>query len=688
MTSPSSITELRPLARGGMAELHVGRMTGLAGVEKLVVVKRILPTLAHRTDFVDMFVSEARVAMLLQHPNIVQTYDVGEDEEGFYLVMEYLEGADLRRVLSQLQHDRRSIPKELAIQVMIGVLAGLHYAHTKSDADGKPLGVVHRDVSPHNTFVTWDGSVKLLDFGVALASTNLAEEDEDLVQGKLRYMSPEQCLNAPVDPRSDVYAAGVMLYELLTGRRAHLGDDRTQIQAAILDQPVPPPSAHGIILDDDLLRIVMRPLEKKRAARFQSARDFQEALEDYCQAQGIFLSPIRLGEWLRDLLPTPQGPTPNRTASITRAPRPGASFRSTPHAELRSLGGFTVVHFRGRLNEAFDGRTVGEQIDGPTIFDLEGIERITSFGIRSWLEMMRVSRARPLYLARVPQAFVNQVSMVRGLLGKASVCSFYAPFLCPDDHTEIRALLAGEDARRMLALGDVPHVPCPLGTAHRPTLDEDLELYDVLSDAFVAEPPAQVRAGIEALDADRDQPPIEKILDDHRTTIHIRRSLDESLRWKRLLDGLEGEVAFDLTEVTRTTDEGVEGLASALASVAPDLSRVTVRAAPRAVWDALATLPVLEGRLELASLVIPVSCPSPACEEHGLVRQVEVMAPPSPAEPFQLDACRTCLGSLAPHGDALVDVPGFTPPPAPPARKREVAQRRGCLAALFGALFG
>lgn len=691
MTSPSSITALTPLARGGMAELHVGRMQGIAGVEQLVVVKRILPSLAHRTDFVEMFISEARVSATLQHPNIVQTYNVGEDDEGYYITMEYLQGADLRRILTCLAQEKTAIPQEFALQIIIGVLAGLHYAHERTGVDGQSLNIVHRDVSPHNAYVTWDGAVKLLDFGVAKASNNL-NPDEDLVQGKLRYMSPEQVLNAPIDRRTDVYAAGVMLYELLTGHRAHAGKARADIQRAIIDLPVRKPAELGIKLPEELEQILLRSLRKKRAERFQTARDFQSALEDFCQSRGIYPSPIRLGEWVQQLVPTPQSSsTANRTGSLPqpKQAKPDKKLRSTAHAELRQVAGVTVVHLRGRLNEGFDGRAVGEQLDGPVVLDLDGVERITSFGIRSWLEMLKVSCAKPLYIARMPTTFLNQVGMVRGLLGKGKVVSFYLPFLCPEDQAEFRVLVEGKAAKRMLDFGDLPKAACPRDSTHKPNFDEDFDLFDVLADDFLAEPPSAIVGVLAELDSARDLPPIEKVLEGDVTTFHIRRSLDDSLRWKRLLDGLEGDVIFDLNEVTSTSTAGIDSLVRALRVVAPDLRTVTLAAGPREFWDALFAAEPIRSKLLLESLVVPATCSSPTCADHGLIRSLEAHPPRARGGDFTLESCRSCMSPMEAQAGTLTDVPGFgAKKKKAPAKKAVPAQRRGCLPGFIASLFG
>ena len=206
---------LRPLARGGMAELFLARATGIQGFEKLVVVKRILPEMARDTDYVEMFLEEARLAAGLHHSNIVQVYDIGEDEAAPFFAMEYLHGEDVRTLLRAAALRRARVPVEHALSIAIGVAAGLHHAHEKRDPDGRPLGIVHRDVSPHNVAVTFDGGVKLLDFGVAKTRRRASATRHGTLKGKLGYMSPEQCRGDELDRRSDVFAVAILLWELL-----------------------------------------------------------------------------------------------------------------------------------------------------------------------------------------------------------------------------------------------------------------------------------------------------------------------------------------------------------------------------------------------------------------------------------------------------------------------------------------
>ena len=191
-----------------------------------MVIKRILPQLATKTDFVEMFLDEARIAATLQHPNVVQMYDVGVVDGNYFIAMEYLHGEDVRSLQRTLHRQDKRLPLEHALNIVIGVASGLHYAHEKVGFDGKPLEIVHRDVTPQNVIVTYDGAVKLLDFGIAKASNRFGETRFGTLKGKVPYMSPEQCRGEPLDRRSDIFSLGIMLYELTLGKAALSGQER------------------------------------------------------------------------------------------------------------------------------------------------------------------------------------------------------------------------------------------------------------------------------------------------------------------------------------------------------------------------------------------------------------------------------------------------------------------------------
>ena len=213
-------TLVAKLGQGGMAEVYLALAPGPQGFQKLVVVKRLHMNMEDEPMLVAMFLDEARIAARLAHPNVVQTNDVGEHEGSHFIAMEYLEGQPFDRILKHAVRDGERLPMRLAARIIADALDGLHYAHEACDYDGTPLGVVHRDVSPHNLFVTYDGVVKLLDFGIAKATTQVVETRTGLVKGKFAYMAPEQARSAPADRRADVFAMGVVLWESIAGASA------------------------------------------------------------------------------------------------------------------------------------------------------------------------------------------------------------------------------------------------------------------------------------------------------------------------------------------------------------------------------------------------------------------------------------------------------------------------------------
>jgi hypothetical protein len=289
---------IEKLATGGMAEIFLARATGMLGFQKLVVIKRILPHLASRTDFIEMFLDEARIATTLNHPNVVQTYEVGVFGKSYFLVMEHLAGQDVR---TMVRAQEKALPIEHAVGIAIGVAAGLHYAHDKNDFDGKPLTIVHRDVTPQNVIVTYDGAVKLLDFGIAKASSRMNETRDGSFKGKVPYMSPEQCRGEQLDRRTDVFSLGILLWEMSIGRRLFRGKTDFEILKQIVEGDVCKPSAVDPAYDTALEAIVMKALERKPAARFQTARELQEALEEWVHSRRIRLSQLALADYMHAL---------------------------------------------------------------------------------------------------------------------------------------------------------------------------------------------------------------------------------------------------------------------------------------------------------------------------------------------------------------------------------------------------
>jgi serine/threonine protein kinase len=291
---------LRRLSVGGMAEIFLARAIGLPGFQKLVAIKRILPQLASKPDFVEMFLDEARIAATLQHSNVIQTYDVCVLSGNYIIAMEYLHGEDVRSILSRSVHAKRPIPLEHVLQIMIALCSGLHYAHEKDGFDGQPLNIVHCDVSPGNVIVTYDGDIKLLDFGIASAATKARETNTGSVKGKISYMSPEQAQGHAVDRRTDVFAAGVILYELSLGRKLYRGTDYeilTNIVKGKFDRP------HEVDpnYDPKLEQIVMRALERDKTKRYASAQEMHHDLEALAREKKVFLSSTALKKFMGEL---------------------------------------------------------------------------------------------------------------------------------------------------------------------------------------------------------------------------------------------------------------------------------------------------------------------------------------------------------------------------------------------------
>jgi serine/threonine protein kinase len=292
---------VRRLALGGMAELFLGRVTGISGFEKLVAVKRILPHLAGDQDFVAMFRREARIAASLEHPNIVHVSDLGHDGRDYYLVMPFLVGKDLLAITRELDRRGETMPIAHAVSIAIAIAAGLEYAHYKTDANNQPLGIVHRDVSPSNIFVTYRGEIKLLDFGIARASAEIGITRPGVRKGKTRYMSPEQCLDLGLDGRSDVFSLGVILYELAVGRRLFDAENDAAALEQIVRRPISPPSYWIPNFPPDLTRIVMRALAQDRDQRYASARQFREELEQFVHERRLRATPLGVGEYTAEL---------------------------------------------------------------------------------------------------------------------------------------------------------------------------------------------------------------------------------------------------------------------------------------------------------------------------------------------------------------------------------------------------
>jgi serine/threonine protein kinase len=288
-------TIVRRIGSGGMAELYLARARGIGGFDKLFALKLVLPHVADDPDFVSMFLDEARLAATLDHANIVHVVDIGRVGDDHFYAMEYVHGLDLRTLSRGLSGP---MPLEVALTIVLGVAAGLHHAHERCGHDGRPLGIVHRDVSPSNVLVTYDGVVKLVDFGIARAEARSKATQAGVVKGKRGYMSPEQCRGDGVDRRSDVFGLGILLWELTVGQRLFAADSDYAVMSKIVFGMVPDPRQILPGYPAALAEIVMRALQRDAQGRPATAQVLAVELERFVQGAGMRTSSHLLAEFI------------------------------------------------------------------------------------------------------------------------------------------------------------------------------------------------------------------------------------------------------------------------------------------------------------------------------------------------------------------------------------------------------
>jgi serine/threonine protein kinase len=285
-----------------MADLSVARARGIEGFERHVVIKHLRPEQSEDEAFVKMFVTEARLAGALHHHNIVQVHDIGQEDGRHFFAMEYVHGEDLRRLLSQLKKCGQRPPLEHVITIISAVAAALHHAHEQKGPDRRPLGIVHRDVTPGNILVAYDGNVKVVDFGIAKAALGTPGDTQvGMLKGKVPYMAPEQCTGKPVDRRSDVFALGIVLYELATVPRLFQGGNEFYTMSAVISGDIPPPSKHRPDLPKALEDIMLKALARKPSDRYQSADELRAALEGFAEQARLRTSASALASYMKQL---------------------------------------------------------------------------------------------------------------------------------------------------------------------------------------------------------------------------------------------------------------------------------------------------------------------------------------------------------------------------------------------------
>ena len=313
---------LEKIATGGMAEVWRARAQGMAGFEKILVIKKILPKLISDREFIELFIDEARIAVHLLHVNIVQVFDLGEVEGQYFMAMEYVHGLDLSRIISRA----RSIgpfPIPLALFIVAEVLKALQFAHERIDEEGRLMRIVHCDISPQNILISYAGEVKLTDFGISRAAFQAAEKHK-VIRGKYAYMAPEQVDGKALDGRTDLFSIGIVLFEMLTGRRLFKMRSRDETLQRVRRAEVPSPRAYRSEISEDLEGILLRALARRAEARYQTAGDMLEAMSSLMVREGHRVTNNDVAAYLRQVIDAAAG-----GAATSASKAPPRSARST-----------------------------------------------------------------------------------------------------------------------------------------------------------------------------------------------------------------------------------------------------------------------------------------------------------------------------------------------------------------------
>lgn len=430
------------IASGGMATVYLGRLSGVGGFQRNVAIKCLHPHLAKNLEFVEMFLDEARLAALIHHPNVVSIHEVGEAEQGFYLVMDYVEGDTLATLLSRSSSRGMAVPTGVANRIVIDMLSGLHAAHDLKDARGQVVGLVHRDVSPQNVLVGTDGITRITDFGVAHAATRLSATRVGQLKGKLAYMAPEQAQGEEqLDRRADVFSAGVVLWESLAQRRLFKASNEAATLTRVLTEPVASPAEHNPKLAPAVAQVCLRALEREPAARYASCAEFAEALTEAAGAHACLASVREVAEyvealvgaevesqrsavrqWLeaRERMPPPSArpapPSSRRPIPPPRRPPPShwtGEISSTLHASEQSWGGVPSQKPSTIGKIPLSGRALGSE--RPPAVEVVSVSPVDPAASRALRPLPNLTPAPPALPPSPPESFPSgPISVVDG----------------------------------------------------------------------------------------------------------------------------------------------------------------------------------------------------------------------------------------------------------------------------------
>jgi serine/threonine protein kinase len=374
------------VGRGGMAAVWVARERAATSKDdRLVAVKVMLTELADESEFVKMFLDEVRLVRSIRHPNVVDVYDVGEDEGVMWMAMEWVEGESLHTVIAEAGK-RRAIPPELAVRIIADAAAGVHAAHELRDLDGSLRGVVHRDISPHNILIGTNGIVKLVDFGVAKAIGRISEATRaGQLKGKFGYMSPEQALGKGVDRRSDIFSLGIVLFELTTSRRLFRGEHDVETLRLVISGGIPKPTLIDTKYPPELERIVLKALERNVSARYQTAAEFEHDLRAYLKSERLIVPQSGVAGILKRVL----GDRIEQRRKAVRASLKALNSGALPRSELLSNDPAFTPTGKDRITVSGVSTVTGTGLSG--LSGVSGAGTSPSAILRSPLEHSRTS---------------------------------------------------------------------------------------------------------------------------------------------------------------------------------------------------------------------------------------------------------------------------------------------------------
>jgi serine/threonine protein kinase len=365
---------------GGMAEVFVAKSYGVEGFERVLAIKRILPTMAEDEEFIGMFIDEARISAELTHTNVVHIFELGKQDNSYYLAMEYVSGKDVRAVQEYYRGKQRGMPVAQAAYIAAKMCEGLDYAHRKRDARGAELNIVHRDVSPQNILLSYEGEVKIIDFGIAKASNRSQHTEAGILKGKFGYMSPEQVQGRPIDRRSDIFAAGVLLYEMLTGERLFTGESDFSTLEKVRAAVVPTPSKLNPDIPPELERVMLKALAREPDDRYAWASDLQEDLQQFLVEGDALFSAKQLSAFLKEAFAEDVLREAERLERFAKIERPDQLENSTLNAAAPKRSGLSWPMAPAPPAPAPDPDDVGKT------------QIVSSGGFEAVLESARVSQ--------------------------------------------------------------------------------------------------------------------------------------------------------------------------------------------------------------------------------------------------------------------------------------------------------